>query len=455
MFWNKKEPASADADLPKANRPDPRFEKYSRQMEFFEASTLIKFIRDNTDVLRKVNLKTISTPQKLDWGVYSPNEKTFFTKEPLYFEFETFILGIHYPFTSELTAKVFPNNGFSEGCEIHDIGSPEALAPSEHLALPEKELKEILVQRFSHEVREGSADNRRLAGGDYFSIIILMFEETGLWVCPEGGVLNYKMISRQKLEGIMEDSEGTFERILVAEGESYGSEPFCSLEDVVAEKGSEEEERVEFDFSQWSKQYLESAEELQRRLDTMELIGRKISDIRFVSHVYNMTDVNFDSIIYHYTQIYPKEIERYMDYKHIPDAFPIPLDFEMDEPVLIKFEDGDVLEILTQVEGTFNICMNEIPWNSASWINYENINGSRLCEFCKGAVITKAEVITDKDMFGVEDIPAVRIEWEKDGRQAFVFRSYAHDYMTFEVTDSSGDILKYPYIKFVESMYKQ
>lgn len=231
---------------------------------------------------------------------------------------------------------------------------------------------------------------------------------------------------------------------------------YIGLGDFVAKVGCEPEPRLEFDFKEWNSHSTDDIDELQRRLDAMHLVGRTISDVRFLSHVYNMTDVGFDAIIDNITGIYPSEM--YKDYGHISEDFPIPLLFEMDEPVLFKFKDGDQFEILTPVEGSFNVGMNEIPWNAEARICSENVNGSRILEFSKGATITEIKVVKSAGRYFCDEDIMVIIELMKEGkydcRFQFVFESECHDYMYFSVQTLYGKILNWPYIKVAQSIYK-
>ncbi len=232
--------------------------------------------------------------------------------------------------------------------------------------------------------------------------------------------------------------------------------PYISLEQLALEEGCSRECRVDYNLWQWNYNCTEDADELQQKLDKMHLVGRVISDFRFISYVYNMSEDELGETIYLMTEAYPKEYREYLyDLENVPDTFPIPMYLEMDEPLLIRFEDGDQFEILTNMEECFNVDMNKLPWNAKSQICQENINGSIFFDVFKGASITEAEVLTNKDDSGNKHIAGVRIAFKGEDQYSLVFVSESHDYMHVSIEEYPGRILNCPFIKVKQSLYKE
>ena len=238
------------------------------------------------------------------------------------------------------------------------------------------------------------------------------------------------------------------------------AEQYIPLEKLIEDIGCKRVEREDFDFTEWDSRSTRDVAELKSWLNSMNLVGRKIKDIRLISHVYNMREDDISDTIWNMTDGYPEEIHQHIsELQHVDDYFPFPLDVRMDEPVLIKFEDGDQFEILTSVEGSFKAAMNEIPWNAKGIVNIENVNGAVLFDLCIGAEITEVKVKTGKAKFGfdsrTEGIESVTLKLKTEGDHFdMVFRSDLYDYMTMSVENYPDHSMHCPFIKVKQSLYK-
>ena len=86
--------------------------------------------------------------------------------------------------------------------------------------------------------------------------------------------------------------------------------------------------------------------------------------------------------------------------ENIPPDLPFDRAVEIDEPLLIAFEDGDVFEIETSQDPEFRFSMNCIPWDIGAGINLPNLDANIIFAPCIGKKITAVEVntcVTDKD----------------------------------------------------------
>lgn len=215
--------------------------------------------------------------------------------------------------------------------------------------------------------------------------------------------------------------------------------------------------RDTFDFSQWDNQFTNNANKLRQKLNQFNLAGKIISDIRFTSFVYSLDPEMIKETVYRATEGYPEELQQYVSkFENIDDNFPIPLSFQMDEPVLIKFEDGTQFEVLTNFIGYFNISINQIPWNAEGQINTENINASILLDIFKGAKILNAAIITHPDDELGEMIYAVSLDChgEENNNFSIVFRSDCCDYMSMQIIDTRDKtVLNCPFLQVKRSMY--
>ena len=255
------------------------------------------------------------------------------------------------------------------------------------------------------------------------------------------------------------ETNNTDQSVVIGDESSCGE--YHSFEKMIKEVGCPREELEPYDFTEWDSRSTRDASELKSWIDPMNLPGRKIKDIRFISHVYNMSEDDIAEIIWNMTEGYPKELQQYLyEIEHVDDLFPFPLDVRMDEPVLVKFEDGDQFEILTSAEGRFKVNMNKIPWNAKGIVNQENVKGSVLFDLCIGAEIKDVKVETGKAVYGPHEgeggIESVTIKLCRDTDHFdMVFRSDLYDYMTVSIENYPRYPMFCPFIKVKQSLYKE
>ena len=226
--------------------------------------------------------------------------------------------------------------------------------------------------------------------------------------------------------------------------------PITPLNEVMCSCG----DRVKFDLKDWYSHSTRNIDELRKKIDEMHLVGRTISDIRFVSHCYNMLIDDIEETVWLSLTGYPRELQQKLsEFDNIDDYFPFPLYLEMDEPLLLRFEDGDCFEVATPAEGSFNVSLNSIPWNVDWYVNPENINGSIMFDCCKGAKIESAEVLTDFD-FDKEYIQGVKLSW-RSGQElvSLHIEGTMGDYQAVFI-ERWDQLLHVPFLTVKRSMYK-
>ena len=125
----------------------------------------------------------------------------------------------------------------------------------------------------------------------------------------------------------------------------------------------------EFSSKAWSAKTMTNPEEIQHQISLLHLEGRKIERLRFIGFCYNLRrDVLEDSIYNFYDQrggMEEEEILRKSDYENIDPTHLLPRWVELDEPLLIMFEDGDCFEIKAPFAASYRFSMNKIPWDIA------------------------------------------------------------------------------------------
>ena len=103
-------------------------------------------------------------------------------------------------------------------------------------------------------------------------------------------------------------------------------------------------EKDEFSGNVWSTPVLISPEELKNRLRGYRLEGRTIADIKLVGYCYSLSYYVLESKVVIESDEYDDNYDSVgmeIDYDE-----PLSMLAEIDEPILIRFEDGDVLELL-------------------------------------------------------------------------------------------------------------
>ncbi len=150
-----------------------------------------------------------------------------------------------------------------------------------------------------------------------------------------------------------------------------------------------------FDNNEWSAPYMVDKAEIESVVKNLKLEGRVIKDIRFVSHAYNLVRHWIEDCAYNRMENLPEEERQEKSEYH---NIPIDLSFlryaQLDEPLLIKFEDNDRLEIDTPQAPEFRISMNCIPWNIEPGCNASNADASVIFDSCIGKKIERVEVET-------------------------------------------------------------
>ena len=153
-------------------------------------------------------------------------------------------------------------------------------------------------------------------------------------------------------------------------------------------------EKAEFSGSVWSAPVLISPEELKNRLRGYRLEGRTIADIKLVGYCYSLSYYVLESKVVIESDEYDDNYDSVgmeIDYDE-----PLTMLAEIDEPILIRFEDGDVLELLEECDGEHRVSMNSIPWSIKAGINRSNVDAAVLFNDCIGRTITAVEFYTEK-----------------------------------------------------------
>lgn len=134
-----------------------------------------------------------------------------------------------------------------------------------------------------------------------------------------------------------------------------------------------------FDFWTWSAPILHTPEEVTAFVHDQKLLGRTIKDIQAIGYGYHLD----------YYDCFHDIIEAiYKEDRKALDSLDFPCAIEIDEPLLILFEDGDILGIDFSDASSIRMEMNTLPWGSRPIINPKNFHADRLFRDILGSRIS-------------------------------------------------------------------
>ncbi len=151
-----------------------------------------------------------------------------------------------------------------------------------------------------------------------------------------------------------------------------------------------------FSSETWSADTLVSPRLIRNKLKTFSLIGRKIEDISFVGLCYNLSKDDLESQAWNTLRGCKDEKERRYKsrYENFDPELPIQMWAQIDEPMLVRFADGNTLEILVDYEREYRMSMNRIPWDIKYGCNQPNVDAKELFHNCIGRTVAGIEVFT-------------------------------------------------------------
>lgn len=167
------------------------------------------------------------------------------------------------------------------------------------------------------------------------------------------------------------------------------------LSDLLYEKGRDRFEDYKFSGKAWSTPCLEDPAKIRELLDSFHLVGRRIKKLRLIGLNYTLIRDRIEDSVYGRLAGLPEEERQSQsDYKNIASNTLFPRSAQIDEPLLIMFEDEEVFEIDTPQEPIFCMSMNRIPWWIDAGTNLPNVDADVLFAPCLGKLITDVEVHT-------------------------------------------------------------
>lgn len=127
-----------------------------------------------------------------------------------------------------------------------------------------------------------------------------------------------------------------------------------------------------FSWREWNVPRLVPYHEIKDKIDSFQLIGRTILGIRAIGCSYEHIRDDIENL----------SLERRI---------------EIDEPLLIRFCDGDQFEVVTGLDPEYVMGMNTLSWFIRAGINSPTVNAGIVFAPCIGCTIERIEYVTEMD----------------------------------------------------------
>ncbi len=138
---------------------------------------------------------------------------------------------------------------------------------------------------------------------------------------------------------------------------------------MIPSSGNNQFKDNKFDYWTWSAPILQTHGEVVAKIKEMRLVGRTIKDIQAVGHNY------YFSWYERFCDIF-EAIQR-GDEKAL-ETLEFPCGIVVDEPILIQFEDGDILGIDFSEASSIRMELNTLPWDIEYGTNRRNFHANRM-----------------------------------------------------------------------------
>lgn len=144
---------------------------------------------------------------------------------------------------------------------------------------------------------------------------------------------------------------------------------------MILSEGKNRFENNTFSFWEWSAPVLQTPEEVIRKVHELRLVGRTVKDIAAVGMGYNW-----------------EYFEGNMPEDRAPDD-KLRCFAELSDPLLIAFEDGDILAIDYVDGSSIRMGLNDIPFDILPDVNSKNFHANRLFKDVIGKKLYSLEVV--------------------------------------------------------------
>ena len=228
---------------------------------------------------------------------------------------------------------------------------------------------------------------------------------------------------------------------------------------MILSKGNNKFKNNVFSYWEWSAPILQTHDEIIDKLKELKLEGRKIKNVHCVGMAYNWRDDEIGESVYNSLDRMTKEERKRLKNPRafLPEGIFLLKWAEIDEPLLIEFEDGDVLAIDYSEGSSVRIDINTIPKNITFGTNRPTIHADKLFDDMIGKEIVAVDITTStvspdftaSHGLGLNEqssyIVGLNIRYREESsyypHNSLYFTSDL-DYGVVELKDYNGEILK-------------
>lgn len=168
---------------------------------------------------------------------------------------------------------------------------------------------------------------------------------------------------------------------------------------MILSKGNNKFTNNKYSYWEWSAPILQTYEELLSKFKELKLEGRIIKDIRCVGMAYNWREDDIADCVYNVLDEMTNEQRGSLKNPRafLPEGIYLLRWAEIAEPMLIEFEDGDILAIDYSEGSSIRIDMNTIPKNISFGTNRPTVHADKLFDDIIGKEIVAVDITTSTE----------------------------------------------------------
>ncbi len=155
-----------------------------------------------------------------------------------------------------------------------------------------------------------------------------------------------------------------------------------------------------FEYWEWSAPILQTPEEVMQKVYELRIENRIVRDIVAIGMGYNWNEYGIDEAVYHALErMDPERRAKVPDLDaFLPEGLKLPCLAEIDEPLQIIFEDGDVLGLCFSEGSCVRLELNTLPLGISPGTNRNNFHADRLFREMIGKSIISVDVVSSTAM---------------------------------------------------------
>lgn len=151
-----------------------------------------------------------------------------------------------------------------------------------------------------------------------------------------------------------------------------------------------------FHAEEWSAPWLSDDEAVRKSVEEFQLVGRTIRKIKTIGISFAHRENELDEYAYQIMKNLPQyQLNGSDGFDDLASDMEMERYLELDEPLIIEFDNYERFEILSTWEGYYCMSMNCIPWCKSSF-GHPNVKADMMFDVCLNRIIEDAEFKTQK-----------------------------------------------------------